>query len=131
MAIGESKREVRITWIGFTVILAVIGSVIWYKGGSVHPYFYGASAFFAFFAAAAPMALLPLYRLWVKFAMKLAWLNTRLLLGIIFYFLITPIGLAVRIFSHDPMDRKFDKSAATYWRKKEHETGLERYEKPY
>ncbi len=131
MAIGESKREIRTTWIGFTVIFAVIGSLLLYKGGSAYPYFYGASVFFAIFAAVAPLKLLPLYRLWVKFAMALAWFNTRLLLGIVFYLIITPTGLLMRLLGKDLLDIKIDKNADTYWKKREEQPDLPSYEKQF
>jgi hypothetical protein len=131
MAIGESRREVRITWIGFTVIFAVIGSILLYRERGAFVYFYGASGFFALFAAVAPMALLPLYRLWVKFAMVLAWFNTRLLLALVFYLVITPIGLGMRLLGHDPLERKIDKGATTYWKEKEQIDDVTRYEKQY
>lgn len=131
MAIGESRREVRITWIGFTVILTVIGSIVLYKQRGSFVYFYGAAGVFAFFAAVAPMALLPLYRVWVKFAMALAWLNTRLLLALVFYLVITPIGLCMRLVGYDPLDRKIDKEATTYWKEKERHEDITRYEKQY
>jgi len=131
MAIGESKREVRLTWFGFTGIFALFGSISLYKGGGAYPYLYSISAMFLLFAIAAPMALLPLYRLWVKFAMKLAWFNTRLILGIIFFLVITPVGLLARILGKDLLDQKIDKSATTYWKKKEHNTSPARYGKSY
>jgi hypothetical protein len=131
MAIGESKREVRTTWIGFTVIFAVFGSIALYKGKDWYLYLYTISALFAFFAAFAPMLLLPLYRQWVKFAMVMAWFNTRLLLGIVYYFVMTPFGLTMRLFGSDLLDEKLDKSAKTYWKEKEKITDLSRYEKQY
>ncbi|MDH5510464.1 MAG: SxtJ family membrane protein [Nitrospinota bacterium] len=131
MAIGESLREVRITWYGFTGIFALFGSISLYKGGAAYPYLYSISAMFALFAVAAPMALLPLYRLWVKFAMKLAWFNTRLLLGMIYFLIITPVGLLSRILGKDLLDLKIDKSATTHWKKKEHNTSTARYGKSY
>ncbi len=131
MAIGESKKEVRTTWIGFTVIFAVIGSILWWRGRGSYPYFIGASGFFAVFAAFAPMALLPLYRLWVKFAMVLAWVNTRILLSLVFYLVITPMAFTMRLLGKDPLDRKIDKTVSTYWKKREPSKDLSRYEKQY
>lgn len=131
MAIGETKREVRITWIGFTVIFAVIASILLYKERGSFIYWYAASGFFAIFAAAAPMALLPLYRIWVKFATALAWFNTRLLLALVFYLVITPIGLIMRLLGKDPLERKIDRSAPTYWKKKEILDDPSRHEKQY
>lgn len=63
---------------------------------------------------AAPGTLNPVYRGWMKFAEVLAWINTRLLLGVVFYAMITPIGFLVRLFGHDAMERKFDPVASSY-----------------
>ena len=62
----------------------------------------------------APRTLLPVYRVWMKFAAVLGWINTRLILGFVFYALITPIGLGVRLFGRDPMQKKFDPNASSY-----------------
>lgn len=131
MAIGESRREVRITWIGFTVIFTVIGSLLWYKERWTYPYFLGAAGFFAFFAAVAPMALIPLYRVWAKIAMALAWFNTRLLLAIVFYLVLTPLGLSMRLFGTDFLDEKLDHDTKSYWKRREHHDDMSRYEKQY
>jgi hypothetical protein len=37
------------------------------------------------------------------------------LIGVIFYALITPIGLVFRVIGRDVMGKRLDKSAATYW----------------
>jgi hypothetical protein len=51
----------------------------------------------------------------MKFAFALGWFNTRLFLGIVFYLIITPVGLVMRILRKDPLRLKFDRSAASYW----------------
>jgi len=66
-----------------------------------------------------PGYLKPLYSLWMKFAFILAWVNTRLILFILFYLVFTPIGLVMRIFGVDALDRKIDKNRNSYWKKKE------------
>lgn len=60
-----------------------------------------------------------LYSLWMKFAFVMGWVNTRLILFILFYLVFTPIGLVMRIFGVDALDRKIDKSRNSYWKKKE------------
>jgi len=131
MAIQETFTEVRKTWIGFTILFAFFGSISFFKGTWWYPYLYSASAFFAFFAAVAPMALLPLFRLWVRFAMFLGWLNTRLILGLVFYLMITPLGLIIRLAGTDLLDEKIDKKAESYWKKRPPAPGPARYEKSY
>ena len=45
-----------------------------------------------------PRILTPAYRAWMVFADKLAWFNSRVLLGIIFFGVLTPIGLIRKVF---------------------------------
>ena len=44
----------------------------------------------------------------------LGWVNTRIILGIVFYGLLTPMGLAMRLFGKDSMQRQFVQEAHTY-----------------
>jgi hypothetical protein len=66
-----------------------------------------------------PNLLKPIYILWMRFALVLSWVNTRLILLIIFYLIFTPIGLAMRLFGIDLLERKSDKNKKSYWKKKE------------
>ena len=45
-----------------------------------------------------------LYRLWMKFADALAWINTRILLIVIYYLVVTPTGFVMRLFGKSPLD---------------------------
>ncbi|MFQ5585212.1 MAG: SxtJ family membrane protein [Thermodesulfobacteriota bacterium] len=54
------------------------------------------------------------YRVWMFIGHCLGWVNTRIILGIVFFVIFTPVGLVMRIFGHDPMVRRFDKSLNTY-----------------
>jgi len=60
-----------------------------------------------------PAALGPVYRVWMRFAEALGWVNTRIILSVIFFVVFFPAGMVMRVFS-DPMRRKFDSSAETY-----------------
>ena len=44
----------------------------------------------------------------------LGWINTRIILGIMYYVLFLPFGLIMQLFAKDPMARKIDKSLKTY-----------------
>jgi hypothetical protein len=54
------------------------------------------------------------YAGWVGFGKVLGWVNSRIILGVIFYFIIVPMGLAGRLFGYDPMAREFSAEADTY-----------------
>ncbi len=62
-----------------------------------------------------PTGLGPVYRSWMTIGHVLGWVNTRLLLGLVFYGLITPMGLVRRfLLGKDPMRRQFEPEANTY-----------------
>jgi hypothetical protein len=44
----------------------------------------------------------------------MSWINTRILLGIVFYGIITPMGMVRRRFSGDTIHHRFEGSATTY-----------------
>jgi len=57
-------------------------------------------------ALVAPRTLAPAHRAWMKLAEMLAWINTRILLGLVFFVVVTPIGLLMRMLGRDPMRRQ-------------------------
>ena len=61
-----------------------------------------------------PASLGPVYRVWMAIGHGLGWINSRIILGIMFYVLILPIGFIMRLLGKDPMQRRFDKQAASY-----------------
>ena len=65
-------------------------------------------------ALAMPRVLAPAHHLWMGLAEVLAWINTRLLLGVVFFGIVTPMGVVMRLLGKDPMRRKSDPSAVTY-----------------
>jgi Saxitoxin biosynthesis operon protein SxtJ len=73
---------------------------------------------FMLMATFAPVSLKYLYILWMKLVYILSWINTRLLLGIVFYLVFAPVGLFMRLFRIDPLERKFKPFIDSYWKLK-------------
>jgi Saxitoxin biosynthesis operon protein SxtJ len=65
-------------------------------------------------ALARPRSLQLVYRVWMALGNALSWINTRIILSAVFYGLVTPMGLAMRRFGHDPMGRRFGPNVDTY-----------------
>jgi hypothetical protein len=65
-------------------------------------------------ALIAPLALKPVYKAWMQLGLLLNKITTPLILGIVFYLVISPIGLVRRLRRHDAMARTFDSEAPTY-----------------
>jgi hypothetical protein len=64
--------------------------------------------------AVAPSVLAPLHRLWMRIGHILGWINTRILLSLVFYGLITPIGILFRLTGKDVMRQTFAEDSPTY-----------------
>ncbi|HEB99075.1 MAG TPA: sxtJ [Thiotrichales bacterium] len=63
---------------------------------------------------ARPALLGPVYRIWMALGAALGWVNTRLLLGLVFYGLVLPIGLLLRLLGKDPLARGFATNLTSY-----------------
>ena len=53
-----------------------------------------------------PALLLYPYRLWIRLGDILGWLNSRIILGLVFFIVLLPIALIMKVFSHDPLRTK-------------------------
>jgi hypothetical protein len=128
-----SNRDLNILALLFLIIPALIGLYMVFRKGSDAGYIWmivGA-------ALAATRLVQPLFRaiysLWLGFSVILGYFISRALLTIIFFVVLTPTGLVMRLVGKDPMDRKWDTSAESYWIKREDDrsANLERYEKQF
>ena len=59
-----------------------------------------------FLAISKPSLLLYPYKAWMKLGHVLGWLNSRIILGLVFLIVLQPIALIMRIFGHDPLKTK-------------------------
>lgn len=81
-------------------------------------------------ALLAPTTLKPVYVGWMKFGNVMNWINTRIILGIMFYGMFMPFGLVMRLFGKDPMHRKLDSNVTSY-RTESHKYAKDNVEHPY
>ncbi len=68
-----------------------------------------------------------LYTNWMYAALPLGWTFSHLFLGIVFFLVMAPIGCILRATGRDPMERAFDRSAASYWKPHEQVSDPARY----
>ncbi|MFC1674341.1 SxtJ family membrane protein [Candidatus Omnitrophota bacterium] len=66
-----------------------------------------------------PLRLNAVYKFWMLFASKIGWFNTRVLLIIIYYIVLTPTGLVMRVFGIDLLDRRIERDKGSFWRRAE------------
>ncbi len=110
-----SAKELR--RFGFTVAipLALLGGVGIWRGHVVLPVVLGGLAVILTGLAVVGSRLLgPVHRVWMQVAHALGWFNTRVLLGLVYFFVMTPIGIVMRVMGRDPLDRRL-KDRPSYW----------------
>ena len=99
----------------FVVVFALIGAYGWWRGGAAYPWAFGLSALTLLLTLAKPGWLAPANRTWMKLAEILHRIVSPVALGIVFFGVLTPMGLVMRLFGRDAMQRRFEPSARTYW----------------
>jgi len=113
----SNRREQRNFGLVMGAALAVIGLLRW----AIHGFegfpaiLFGLGAIFAVLGLVAPSVLRPAFVAWMKLAVVLNWIMTRVFLGVAFYLLITPVRVIIRLFASDPLKRAWLPEAETYW----------------
>jgi len=84
-------------------------------GRPLRPIALGISMAFLAVSLIRPALLGPLNRLWLKFGALLHSITSPIILGVMFYLLIMPIGLFMRLLGKDLLRLKTDPQAPSYW----------------
>lgn len=109
------KKELRAFGLLVGGVFSVIG--VWptiFSGSSPRVWALGVGGGLILLGLVLPQALRPAHRLWMLVGHVLGWVNTRIILGIIFYGLITPMGFLIRLFGNDAMRRALVQEVETY-----------------
>ena len=103
---------------GFTFVIFFALVALW-QGWVGHII---ASAFLSGFSVAMlvatlvrPRVLAPLNRAWMKFGGLLHMVVSPVVLGAMYFLVITPVALFMRLIRRDALHRRFDRDARTYW----------------
>lgn len=116
------KKSLKNFGITMCIALLVISGIIFLKQGRVAVPLEIVSLVFLLVAIFRPYLLKPIYIFWMKLALVLSWINTRIILFVIFYLIFTPIGLCMRLFGADLLSKKIEKTKLSYWNKKDNST---------
>lgn len=97
------------------VALGLLGGLLIWKGLPAGRFLLGAGVAFLVLASVAPRTLEPIERGWLWFGERMSRVTTALILGLMYFLVITPIGLLKRAISGDSLGLKPDRSARTHW----------------
>lgn len=81
----------------------------------------------AFFSLVAPRANLPIYVGLTVLAYPIGFVVSYVIMGLLFFGMITPLGLFFRLIGKDPLNRRFEPTATTYWSEPRPRRGKDSY----
>ena len=97
------------------VIAALFGLLLPWLFGHAYPLWpWILAGAFWLVAGIAPAALGPVHSAWLRIGHALGWINTRIILGLMFYTVFFVVGVFMKLLGKDPMSRKFDATLDTY-----------------
>lgn len=128
----KNSKELHKFGLTMAAVLVVIGAFTFWKGHTIWMAFGGLGAAFLIVALVQPMLLRPIEKGWMKIALYLSMVVTTILLSIVYYLVLTPIGLFMRkVLRKDLLKLKWDQHTGTYWDPAEQDGPGSRPYKPF
>jgi len=112
---STSTKELRSFGLLVGGVFTIIG--LWpmmFRGEPLRLWAVGAGWLLIVCGGILPQVLAPIQKGWMWVGHVLGWINTRILLGIVFYGLITPLGIVFRLMGKDTMRQGFEEQSPTY-----------------
>lgn len=109
---GSSDRGFGIV---FVTVFALIGCWPLFGGEAPRPWALAIAGALLTVALVRPRWLAPANRLWMRIGLLLHRITNPLIMGLVFFLAVTPTALIMRAAGKDPLRRKIDRSAKTYW----------------
>ncbi len=110
--------------ISLAILLAILGSARSWRAGAPRWTWFAASGCAVAAALLAPGGLGPLHRVWIRIALVLHKVVNPVLMGILYFGLLTPIAAMMRLFGRRPLDLDISGGAdGSYWLPRDAATG--------
>lgn len=118
-ALDVSVGALRKFGLAVGAVFAGIGLVLVWRGGwewtAVRATLAGVGSTLIVLGALVPPVLRPVYRVWMTLAFAMGWVMTRVILTVVLFGVVTPIGLVMRALGKDPLPKKPDPTMDSYW----------------
>ena len=111
-ATGSSDRAFGLLFAAIAGVLAALSA--WQGRRSALGWAIVAAGFLAVTLLAPPL-LGPLNRAWRRLALLLSKLTTPLIMGLLFFVVIAPVGVTMRLAGKDPLRLRFERESSSYW----------------
>ena len=130
-SIKSSRKDLKNFGFAIGFILLIIGLFLFVRGKDLFVYFFSTGSILIILGGITPFILKPIYKIWMIFAVIIGWIMTRIILSVLFFSIITILGLFTRLLGKDFLNLKSN-SNESYWniRNKERELNQD-YEKQF
>ena len=129
--IPNSKKDIKSFGITIGIVLFIISGLLIYYDNDAYQLIAIIASIFISLGFILPVLLKPIYFVWMTFAAILGWIMTRFILSIVFYFILTPIGLLTRMLGEDFLALK-KLPSDSYWNQRDSSKELsQNYEKQF
>ena len=117
--IKSTKKELREFGLTIGIILVILGFIALWRNKDIYSYFLSVGVAFVILGITFYKVLLPLQKIWMGFSIIIGFFVSRIVLTILFYLVLTPIGIIVKIFGKDILDERIDRKKESYWHEKD------------
>ena len=111
---SRELRQARKSALMVAAVLALLGALSLWRGHQTRATILACAAVALAGSSLASAAALSFHRRWMQLAGVLGYVNTRILLGVMYYGVFTPLGFARRLLGRDPLRRRGPR-ADSYW----------------
>jgi hypothetical protein len=113
----------------FLVFFGVAGYLILRRSGSTEAatVIWGVALLVGLLGFARPAAIRLVYVGMAYLAFPIGWIVSHIMLAIVLYLVLTPVGLVLRLTGKDPLVRGFDPEASSYWTPHRRPATIDRY----
>ena len=117
--IKSSKKDLRNFGITIGIVLLLIAGFLFFKEKELFQTFLYIAGAFVVIGLILPTILKPIYLIWMTFAVIIGWIMTRVILSLFYYTIITSIGVIMRTFGKDFIDKTKVIYTDSYWNQRD------------
>jgi len=125
----RSPRELRLFALGWIVLIGVVGAMIWRHSGSTDysVLVWTGGGAIGVAGLVAPAVIRPVYLALAYGTFPIGWTVLHFLMAVVYFIIVSPTGLLLRLTGRDPLQLKRDRSVESFWLDRKVPTDKGRY----
>jgi hypothetical protein len=130
---NPTRRQLQVFALSWLVVFGILGGCVWWKNGSlgVAGVLWAVGTVVPVVGLAWPGFLRVAFLAACYATFPIGLVVSYLILAVVYYMVLTPIGFVLRLKGQDPLRRRFDRNAKSYWTPRRQEEDSERYFKQF